>query len=146
MWTDLVAVIPRFSSAVLTFRDPDGYPFSVRCHAEPDGTTETFLVDVSAGVPIAAGPAGLLWHSFDNQLWNQQSYSTRGQLQHTQSGWRYTPTHFSPGAGVGGVLTMLGFIAGARRTTRHYLRRRHLARPRIPWQDINQIKKQTLGH
>ena len=146
MWADLAGVLPRFSSAVLTFRDADGYPFSVRCQPRPDATTETFLIDLPVGVPVSAGPAGMLWHSFDDQLWNQVSYTTRGQLQEADSGWRYTPTHFTPGAGVGGATAMLGFIVAARRTTRRYLRRRHLARPRIPWQQINHIKKQALGH
>jgi hypothetical protein len=104
-----------------------------------------FHIDIPAGVPVSAGAAGLLWHSFDDQLWNQVSYTTRGQLHDHESGWRYTPTHFTPGAGVGGVTAMLGFIVGARRTTRYYLRRRHLARPEVTWQQINEIKKQTLG-
>lgn len=146
MWTDLVKALPNFSTAVLTFRDADGYPYSLRCVPHADPATQSFRLDVPAGVGLQAGPASLLWHRHDEQLWNQVSYSTRGHVALVAGEWRYTPSHYAPGLGLGGVPAFVGFLFGARRATRRYLRRRHLARPKVPWAQIIAIKKEALGH
>ena len=145
MWRDLAQVLPRFSSAVLTFRDAEGYPFSLRCQPQPEPATHSFRIEIPSGVPARAGPAGLLWHRHDEQLWRQVSYTTRGRLEQVGSAWRYTPTHYTPGLGIGGVPAFVRFVLGARRTTAAYLARRGLARPRVPWRQINAIKAQALG-
>ena len=145
MWADLYKAVPNFSTAVLTFRDPDGYPSSTRCSFVADAATQSFVLDIPAGVTVQPGPASLLWHRHDEQLWNQVSYTTRGRLEQMDGAWRYTPTRYSPGLGVGGVPAFIGFVFGARRTTRRYLHRRHLARPKVPWDQIIAIKKQALG-
>ena len=148
MWPDLARVLPRFSSAVLTFRDAEGYPFSLRCRPQPEPATQSFRLDIPPGVPVRAGPAGLLWHRHDERLWKQVSYTTRGRLEHAEAGagttWRYTPTHYTPGLGTGGVPAFVRLVLGARRTTAAYLARRRLARPRVPWRQINAIKAQAL--
>jgi hypothetical protein len=146
VWTDLVRVASRFSSAVLTFRDAEGYPFSVRCHPQADDATESFQLEIPVNVPVCAGPASLLWHLHDERLWNQVSYSTRGQLEQVGTYWRYTPTRYTPGVGIGGVTAFVRFVFGARRTAAGYLTRRGLARPRVPWQQIDAIKSRALRH
>ena len=145
MWTDLQQVLPRFSSAVLTFVDDHGYPFSVRCQPTPEPTTQSFRLDAPSAVPLRAGPAGLLWHWHDERLWNQVSYSTRGRLERIADTWIYCPTHYTPGMGVGGVLSLLKFVSNARRNAAAYLSRRDLKRPRVPWRQINKIKAEALG-
>jgi hypothetical protein len=146
MRNDLLRALPRFRSAVLTFRDAHGYPFSVRCHPLPDPGSESFTVHVPEGVPARAGPASVLWHAHDEQLWNQVSYTTRGVLERVGTGWRYRPAHYTPGLGIRGVPGLVQFVVGARRTTAAYLARRRLERPKVPWGQINAIKSRTLGH
>ena len=146
MWTDLVRVLPRFSSAVLTFYAEEGYPFSLRCQPRPDSPTESFWIEVPASVPVRPGPASLLWHLHDAHLWNQVSYTTCGRLQQAGTAWRYTPTSYTPGLGIGGLPAFVRFAFGARRISAGYLARRGLERPRVPWQQINAIKRHALGH
>ena len=144
MWSDLSGVLPRFSSAVLTFRDTDGYPFSVRCHARADDATQSLTLEIPNNVPVCPGPASLLWHRHDERLWNQLSYTTRGHVELERTQWRYTPTHYTPGLGIGGVPAFVRFVFSARRIVAAYLSRRGLARPRVPWRQINAIKAQAL--
>ena len=144
MWSDLLRVLPRFSSAVLTFRDAQGYPFSVRCHPRADEATQSFTLEIPKNVPACPGPASLLWHLHDERLWNQLSYTTRGHVEQEGAEWRYTPTHYTPGLGIGGVPAFVGFVFSARRIAAGYLSRRGLARPRVPWRQINAIKAQAL--
>ncbi len=145
MWADLERALPRLASAVLTIRDADGYPFSIRCRPEPDRSSRSFRVELPANVPIRPGPAGLLWHVHDDHLWNQVSYTTRGRLERTSTGWRYTPTHYTPGLGIGGPVAFARFLLGARRRTAAYLARRGLARPQVPWREIDAIKTRALA-
>ena len=58
--------------------------------------------------------------------------------------WRYVPTRYTPGLGIGGVRAFVGFVFSARRIAAGYLSRRGLARPRVPWRQINAIKAQAL--
>ena len=44
----------------------------------------------------------------------------------------------------GGVPAFVGFVFSARRIAAGYLSRRALARPRVPWRQINAIKAQAL--
>jgi hypothetical protein len=146
VWTDLARILDRFPSAVLTASDAEGYPFSVRCHPSPDAATRSFQLELPGDLPLQPGPAGLLWHRHDDHLWNQLSYTTRGRLERADSGWRYTPTHYTPGLGLGGTLAFVRFLIGARGTTNRYLTRRGLPRPHVPWRAICAIKAEALGH
>ena len=65
-------------------------------------------------------------------------------MEQVATAWRYTPTHYTPGLGIGGVPAFIGFVFGARRTAAGYLSRRGLAWPRVPWRQINAIKAQAV--
>lgn len=146
MWAEIVAELRHFDSAVLTARDADGYPLSVRCHPLPDPANQTFRVRVGPGLTPRPGPAGLLCHRHDERLWNQRAFLVRGTLAEAADGSAYVfrPTAFVPGAGLGGLRGFVRFIREARRATDRYLAARHLARPRIPWADVNAIKAQVV--
>ena len=144
MWSDLARVLPRFSSAVLTFRDEQGYPFSMRCHPRADDASQSFVLDIPTNVPLRPGQASLLWHLHDERLWNQVSYATRGHLEQVAAEWRYMPTHYTPGLGIGGVPAFVRFVFSDRSIAAGYLARRGLARPRVPWRQINAIKAHAL--
>lgn len=89
-------------------------------------------------------PAGLLCHRHDARLWNQRACLVRGTLTEATGGFVFRPTAFAPGVSIGSLRGFVGFIRGARRATRRYLAARGLARPRIPWDDINAIKAQAV--
>jgi hypothetical protein len=64
----------------------------------------------------------------------------RGTLRTKPDGWVLEPRQLIPGLGIGGPLAMIRGIVAARRTAGRYLAARRLARPRIPWADINAVK------
>jgi hypothetical protein len=93
------------------------------------------------GIPLRPGPGSLLCHSHDENLWNLKSFLVRGVLFRYAGGWTFEPVQFIPGAGIGGLPTMIRFLAGSRRNAGRYLKKRGLERPRIPWDEINAAKK-----
>jgi hypothetical protein len=100
------------------------------------------LVDIRLETPVGPGPASLLCHRHDENLWNLKSLLVRGTLVRGDGEWTFRPERFVPGAGIGGPTAMVRFVAGARKTAGRYLEKRGLARPRIPWDEINAIKAQ----
>ena len=133
MWSDITKHLPAFESAVLTGVDAEGYPFSVRCWPYPDGALARMLrVQLPAGTLIQPGPASLLCHKHDENLWNLRSFLVRGALSRDERGWSFEPLRFIPGAGIGGLPAMARFFIGSRRNARGYLKKRGLARPTSP--------------
>lgn len=143
MWDDIVRHLPDFESAVLTGLDPEGYPYSVRCQPRTDPGERVIRVRLPVETPLRAGPASLLCHRHDEDLWNLKSFLVRGTLSRDAQGWSFRPQRFVPAAGIGGPMGMVLFITGSRRSARRYLEKRGLSRPRIPWEEINAIKAQA---
>jgi hypothetical protein len=75
----------------------------------------------------------LLWHRHDERLWKLNSFAVRGQLLQDDRGWIIRPELFIPGVGIGGWRSYLRFLVHGRRTTRLYLERRGLPRPKFDW-------------
>lgn len=141
-WNEMVRHLSDFESVVLTGIDAEGYPYSVRNRPRIDPFERVLLVDIRLETPVRPGPASLLCHRHDENLWNLKSLLVRGTLVRGDGGWTFRPERFVPGAGIGGPTAMVRFVAGARKTAGRYLEKRGLARPRIPWDEINAIKAQ----
>ncbi len=137
MWADLVRHLARYPSAVLTGLDADGYPFSLRCVPEPDAAQQALRVVLPDCAPLQAGPAGLLCHYHDDQLWNQTNFVVRGTLEPAEDGWLFRPTQLIEGAGAG--MSPIRQILDGRSAARQYLAKRGLSRPRIPWEALHAI-------
>jgi hypothetical protein len=140
VWDEILRHLSDFESVVLTGIDAEGYPYSVRNRPHMDPFESILLMRLPAGIPIRPGPASLLCHSHDENLWNLKSFLVRGELSRDARGLSLRPLKFVPGAGIGGPIGVLRFFTGSRRTARRYLERRELPRPRIPWEEINAIK------
>lgn len=146
MWAEITDHLYGFESAVLSGLDKAGYPFSVRCRPYPDKSgAEVLTVWLPPGVPIRPGPASLLCHSHDENLWSLESFLVRGVLYKDAGGWSFEPGQFIPGAGIGGLLGKIRFFTGSRRRAHHYLQKRGLALPSIPWDDNDAIRK-AISH
>jgi len=139
MWDEIVGHLADFPTAVLTGVDDAGYPFSLRCRPELDDSTQTLSFHLPEGAGIRIGPASLLCHRHDEQLWNLKSFFVRGELERDAGGWIFRPGRFVPGAGIGGLLSLLRFLRAGRRRTRRYLEKRGLARPTVPWDRIHAV-------
>lgn len=145
MWDDITKHLPDFQSAVLTGVDSEGYPFSARCQPTPDNAARVLRVELPAGVTIESGPASLLCHRHDENLWDLKSFLVRGFLVKNAEVWLFEPRRFVPGAGIGGLPAMARFFISSRRNARRYLKKREISRPRVPWDEINAIKAQALS-
>ena len=143
MWDEIVRLLPSFEDAVLTGLDAEGYPYGVRVRPRADPTKRLITVPLPAHAPVQAGPASLLCHSHDEDLWNLRSFLVRGVLRREGEGWTFEPRAFVPGAGVGGPMGLVRFVRGSRQNAERYLKKRGLARPSIPWTKINEIKAQA---
>jgi hypothetical protein len=134
MWSEIKRYLPRFKSAVLTGLDAGGRPFSLRCKPQPD-VAGGLRLDLPGELPFEPGPACLLFHSHDERLWNLLSFVLRGTLETDPQGWVFHPEQFIPGMGIGGLMSFVRFLRHGRRTTRRYLAKRGLPRPRVPWDE-----------
>ncbi len=143
MWGEIVNHLPSFESAVLTGLDVEGYPYSMRCKPWADASERVLKMQLPAYASVQAGPACLLCHSHDENLWNLRSFLVRGTLALEGSEWTFEPIRYVSGAGVEGLRGMVNFVTGSRRNTKRYLKKRGLSRPPIPWKAINEIKAQV---
>jgi hypothetical protein len=115
----------------------------VRNRPHIDPFERVLLVQLPASTSIRPGPACLLCHRHDENLWNLKSFLVRGILAPDDGGWVFRSGRFMPGAGIGGPMGVVRFVAGSRKTARRYLGKRGLPRPRIPWDEVNTIKAQA---
>jgi len=137
MWAEAVKQLARYPSAVVTGLDAAGNPYSVRCVPAPLAEQQALRLAVPDYVPWQAGPAGLLCHAHDEQLWNQTNMVLRGRLERTGDAWLFYPTQLIEGAGAG--MSLLRQMRDGRRAAQNYLRKRGLSRPRIPWDQLKEI-------
>lgn len=143
MWTEIEKYLPLFESAVLNTSDGEGYPYNVRCRPELDRPAGSLRIDLARGTNVQAGPASLLFHSHDEELWNQKIFLLRGRLEETRDGHVFRPEKFVPSMGIGGPLGMVRMVLGVRKAAAAYLKRRNLERPRIPWAEIEALKEES---
>jgi hypothetical protein len=143
MWTEIEKYLPLFESAVLSATDGEGYPYSVRCRPEQDRPAGILRIDLAGGTNVQAGPASLLYHSHDEELWNQKIFLLRGRLEETDEGHVFRPEKFIPSIGTGGALGTVRMVLGVRKATAAYLSKRTLERPRIPWAEIADLKVES---
>jgi hypothetical protein len=144
MWGEIARRLPRFSSAVLTGLDYGGDPVSVRCQPTLDHQAQVLRVVVPDGLGIVPGPAGLLCHRHDDQLWGLRSFLLRGSLERTGHDWVFRPGQLVRGMDTTPV-SNLRLLRDGRRTAKRYLAARGLPRPTIPWEHYAQLKDQELS-
>jgi len=143
MWTEIEKYLPEFESAVLNARDAEGYPYSIRCHTEQNRLAGIIGIDLPEETSLQPGPASLLCHSHDEEVWNQKIFLLRGSLEETHDGHVFRPEKFVPSIGTGGPIGMVRMVLGVRKASAAYLKKRGLARPRIPWGEIEAVKEET---
>ncbi len=143
MWDKLLKKLSAFSSAVLSGVDAGGYPYSVRVTPQPDATRQVLRVQLPPEMPIQPGPAGLLCHSHDEQLWNMKSFVVHGQLEQQPAGWEFKPLRLIPGQGMDGFLGDMRTLNACRRAAQKYLEKHHLARPKVHWDEIKALRAEA---
>lgn len=138
MWAEMEKNLVAFETGVLNATDPDGHPYSVRCRPRPDSSAGVIRLDLAGEGAVRPGPASLLCHSHDAELWNQRAILLLGRLKSAGDGLVFRPERRVGGMGFRAAARML---MGARKTTSAYLKKRGLERPRIPWDEVEEIKR-----
>ena len=143
MWDEIVRYSSEYDSAVLTFISWNGYPFSFRCQPMIEEETRRLRIPVPNAVDPEAGSTSLVWHRHDKRLWNLHSFAIRGNLVKDGAGWYVEPAAFIPGVGIGGWRSYVRFLVNGRRTTKQYLKKRGLSRPKLDWGEWDAIMSQV---
>ncbi len=144
MWADIVRETATFASGVLSGIDAQGFPCSLRCTPCPDEGAQVLRVVVGDELEMRPGPASLLCHYHNQQIWDLRSINVRGTLERDASGWYLRPSSFIPDEGDGGPLAMVKTIGRLRRTAASYLKQRQIATPQVPWKELNSVKKAAI--
>jgi hypothetical protein len=97
MWDEIAKHLPSFESAVLTGLGGEGYPYSVLCRPYTDPVRQVLRMRLPAGIALQPGPASLLCHMHDENMWNLKSFLVRGDLSRDARGWSLRPQRFVPG-------------------------------------------------
>jgi hypothetical protein len=140
MWSDIVKQLGQFPNAVLTGKDRNGYPFSIRCTPQVDEDQQVLIVPPFSEEHIQEGPAGLLYHSHNEALWDLKSVQILGELRQTEGKWVFYPERFIAGAGLQGPLDQMRQLFKARADAQRYLEKRGLLRPKVRWDEIEALK------
>jgi hypothetical protein len=141
MWDKVVKHLAKYPSAVLTGMDGEGYPFSLRCKPEPDAAKQALKITLPDYAQLKPGPASILCHYHDDQLWQQTNFVLRGSLDQADGQWMFRPTQFIEGAGAG--MSLLRQVREGRGSAKKYLAKRGLARPKIDWAKLKAIYVQA---
>jgi hypothetical protein len=130
----------RFSSAVLTWIDASGFPFSIRCRPVigPSGVR----IDLSNSIAAEPGRAGLLYHSHNDKLWRLRMLLVVGLLEREGRAWVFHPQKIITGVAGVNKLHMLRSLVNARRTASRYLNQRHMPRPEVQWKRIRELQRE----
>jgi len=133
-------VLAAYTSVVLSARDRAGAVVMARTTVVP--AAEGYRVAVPDGVAVAEGPASLLVHRHDDKLSKLHNASVRGVLAADEDGWLLRPDRLvEPGVrNRAGLFDPLRVVRDCRATTRRYLERRNLERPRVPWPAYRTIR------
>ncbi|MGF0168458.1 methyltransferase domain-containing protein [Streptomyces albidoflavus] len=135
-WHEIDEHLHLFARTVLSFRDEDGYPFSIRTYARQDRAHDLFQVEIPDGVPAVAGPAWLLWHTHDDNFDVQHSLAVRGELVREDGAWAVCPVRV--------ISRMHGDVAEIERAADRYLAERGLSVPdAFPWHELEPIARKV---
>jgi hypothetical protein len=82
----------HYSTAVLSFVCPDGFPFAVRVPVRTDAQARLVRIEsIPAGAPIEPGLACLTAHDHDERFTWQRNFQVRGDLVQAEGGWALAP-------------------------------------------------------
>jgi len=137
-------VLAAYPTVVLAARDASGAPVLVRTSASdgPDG----YKIELPDDAAVVEGPASLLVHRHDDQLWNLHNASVRGVLrQDAAGGWTLLPVRLTEPAARhrGGITDPIRIVRSSRATTRAYLEKRNWNRPAIPWDSYRALRAEV---
>jgi Pyridoxamine 5'-phosphate oxidase len=138
------AVLSDYPTLVLGTRDCDGTPRLQRVRIA-GRIGHDLVVDLPDGY-IRPGPASLLGHAHDENLWHLSSAVLLGEIVSSRGRWLFRPTRaVVGGARSGGPLAQLRALHAMRRTAAGYLARHGMSRPAVAWAEFEAIRRSVPG-
>ena len=127
--------LKKFSEGVLNAVDAEGRPFSVRqATLAWDAASGSMPVKVPDVLGPVAGPASLLCHYHDENMWNMRAALVKGKLERRGDAWVFVGTSFDPPS-------PLRLIMGARKSMKTYLEKRGLEPPKVNFDSVAELWK-----
>jgi hypothetical protein len=142
MWNNIVKQLSLFPDGVLTGIGSDGYPFSVRCKPWVDENNQVLLISPFGEDYIQPGPAGLLFHSHNQEMWDLKSFQILGVLEKTEQGWVFHVKRSIP-EGQPGPFDPFQMIIKSRAEAKKYYEKRSLPRPKVDWTGIKELRAEA---
>jgi hypothetical protein len=143
MWQLASESLSRFPDVVVTVAGIEGHPVSVRQPSRRyDAKTGEMPILIPASVAPAAGPANVLAHSHDENLWNLRMVRIKGRLEKRSEGWTFVSTAFTPPA-PGGFKSRWQMAKAMRRSSCRYLAVRGIAHPKVNWMALKRMQRQA---
>ncbi|GBG37446.1 hypothetical protein [Mycobacterium montefiorense] len=143
MWQLASESLSAFPEVVITTVGIGGHPVSVRQRSPRyDAETGEMPVLMPASVAPAAGPANVLAHSHDEDLWNLRIVRIKGRLESRDGGWIFVSTAFTPPSPEGFKSRWL-MAKAMRRSSSRYLAARGLAHPKVNWTILKRMQRQA---
>ena len=135
MWHEAAKAMSKFDEGVLNAVDAEGYPLSVRQTKLPyDPATGTMPVVLPDNLGAVEGPASLLCHFHDEQLWGLRAILLKGRLERREGKWTFVTTSFDPPS-------MWQFMKNVRASTKKYLESRNLPWPKVNFASLDAMWK-----
>ena len=126
MWHLVAKSLSRFPDVIVTAMSIRGYPVSVMQRSPRyDATTGEMPVLITESVDVVPGPANVLAHYHDENLWNLQTMRIKGRLEKCHGDWIFVSTAFTPPPWEGNK-SRWRMATTMRRTSRRYLATRGL--------------------
>jgi hypothetical protein len=143
MWHRTAKWLNRFPEAVVTAMGPNGYPVSVRQQSlRYDARTGEMTVAIPALLAALAGPANVLAHHHDEDLWNLRAIKIRGRIERRGDDWVFISEAFAPPPR-GQLRTLVRLARTLRRSADQYLAKRGLTRPEINWAAVDTLQQRA---
>lgn len=132
-WKKAGKRIARFTEGVLSGVDGEGRPWSARLLTlRYDPATGRLPARLASALGAVPGPALLLCHKHDENLWNMDLVQVKGRLEREGDGWCFVSTEFEPPS-------TWAMIRRVGRSATAYLERRQLARPVVDFAAIDRL-------
>ena len=107
-----------------------------------DAQTGEMPVRLPTSVAPVAGPANMLAHYHDENLWDLQIVRVKGRLERRDEGWIFISTAFTPPSPAG-FKSRWQMAKAMRRSSSRYLAARGLDRPKVNWTVLKSMQRQA---
>jgi hypothetical protein len=145
MWAEIQREVGRFDMAVVGGIDGSGFPISYVCRPSAELASGWLAFAVEDAPTVTEGPASLLFAKHDERLFKLRSFLLKGNLRLVDREWRFIPTAFVPGMGIGGLASFVRLLRQGRRSARWYLEKRGLSRPKVDWKEVKALLEGPSG-